>query len=167
MFRWIKKLYVDPEFKRRRDFLQRVPLFKGVSRREFGTLFQALVRRDYQPGEALFQEGDIGRALFILESGEVEVTHNGKDGKPRHVTVLKTGDCFGEIALVDHLPRIATVTAKNPVRAYLLYKTELEKLADHSPHIALAIMEHGVAILGDRLRDLMGRIPDEKESPNG
>src|SRR5437016_234427 len=154
MWNWLKKLYVDPEFKRRQKFLQRVALFNGIHRREYGKLFQALVMRDYKAGEALFTEGEVGRALFILESGEVEVTHNGKDGKPRRVTTLHVGDFFGEIALVDHLPRIATVTAKSPVRAYLLNKTELEKLAEHSPRVALAIMTHGVAILGDSLRDL-------------
>src|SRR5579864_7568060 len=148
MLSWLKRLYIDPEFKRKQAFLQRVSLFEGIHRREYGKLFQALVMRDYKVGEALFNEGEVGRALFILESGEVEVTHNGKDGRPRHVTTLKPGDCFGEIALVDHQPRIATVTAKGPVRAYLLYKTELEKLSQHSPHVALAIMTHGVAILG-------------------
>jgi CRP-like cAMP-binding protein len=161
MFKWLKKLYVDPEFRRKEEFLRRVSLFNGIHRREYGKLFQALVTRDYNAGEALFSEGEVGRALFILESGDVDITHNGKDGKPRHVTTLKAGDFFGEIALVDHLPRIATAKAIGPVRAHLLYKTELEKLAEHSPRIALAIMTHGVAILGDRMRELMSRIPSE------
>ena len=161
MFKWLKKVYADPEFKRKEAFLERVRLFNGIHRREYGKLFQALVMRDYKAGEALFSEGEVGRALFILESGDVDVTHNGKDGKPRHVTTLKAGDFFGEIALVDHLPRIATATAKGPVRAHLLYKTELEKLAEHSPRVALAIMTHSVALLGDRLRELISRIPAE------
>src|SRR5262249_15185545 len=142
MLNWLKTLYVDPEFKRKQAFLERVSLFNGIHRKEYGKLFQALVMRDYRAGEALFNEGEGGRALFISEGGNVAVTHKGKAGKPRLITTLKAGDCFGEIALVDQLPRIATVTAKGPVRAYLLYKTELEKLAEHSPRVALAIMQH-------------------------
>src|SRR5579863_707507 len=103
MNHWLKSLktfYIDPEFRRKREFLERVPLFKWTPRREFGALFHALVLRDYHAGEVLFEEGEMGRALFVLVTGEVEITCNGKDGKPRRITTLKEGDCFGEIALV-------------------------------------------------------------------
>src|SRR5689334_5406270 len=73
-FRWIYEWLMDPEFNRKRKFLQRISLFQGISRRDFGHLFQVLVARPYAPGEILFHEGDVGRALFILESGHVEIT---------------------------------------------------------------------------------------------
>ena len=158
MIHWLKTFYVDSEFKNKREFLERVAVLKWIPRREFGALFHSLVLRDYREGEALFEEGEIGRALFILVSGDVEVTRKGKDGKPRRITMLKEGDCFGEIALVDQLPRIATARATSMVRAYLLYKAELEKLAVQSPRVALAIIGHGVAVLGNRLRELTNQI---------
>src|SRR5947209_18063928 len=109
MLRWLKNFWFDPEFNRKRDFLQRIPLFHGISRREFGTLFQALVPRNYRAGEVLCSEGDIGRALFILESGQVEVSRKAPDGRAEPLAVLKSGDYFGETSLLNEQPRNATV----------------------------------------------------------
>lgn len=164
MLTWLKSLWMDPEFDRKRSFLQRVALFNGISRREFGTLFQALVARQYQVGEVLCREGDVGRALFILESGEVEVSRRGPDGEARKVATLKAGDYFGEMALIDEQPRTATVAATEEVRVYLLYKTELEQLLKDAPRIGAAIMAHLAALLAVRLRATMNRMPFSLDS---
>src|SRR6266481_1807804 len=115
MLHWIRNYVLDSEFNRKRKFLQRVSLFQGISRREFGHLFQALVVRPYAPGEILFHEGDIGRALFILESGRVEISRKTPDGGTRPMTVLNPGDYFGEMSLLDELPRSASAAAMEPV----------------------------------------------------
>ncbi len=164
MASWFSTIFLDPEFNRKREFLQRVSLFQGISRREFGTLFQALVSRDYQPGEMLCKEGDIGRALFILESGTVEVTRKAGTSEPRRLALLKSGDYFGEMSLIDEQPRTATVIATEPVRAYLLYKTEIDKLLRQAPHMGAAIMAHLAALLAVRLRSHMSRMPFSLDS---
>jgi CRP-like cAMP-binding protein len=176
---WLKRLLIDPEFNRKREFLQKVSLFQDISRREFGALFQCLVVRQYHAGEVLCREGDIGRALFILEEGEVEIYRKGPSRAPqlsdhegtlslenkvwgdesRKIASLKSGDYFGEISLIDEQPRTATVTAVGKVRAYLLYKTEIDKLLREAPRIAAAIMTHLAALLAVRLRASMNRAP--------
>ena len=163
-FLWLKNLILDPEFARKREFLQRVSLFKGISRREFGTLFSALLVRNYSSGEILCREGDIGRALFIIESGQVEVVRKTADALMRRVAVLKAGDYFGEMSLIDEQPRTASVIAIEPVRAYLLYKTEIEKLSNDAPHIASAIMTHLATLVAVRLRALMNSTPFSLDS---
>jgi len=132
---------------------------KGISRREFGHLFQALVVRPYAPGEILFHEGDVGRALFILESGHVEISRKTPDGGTRPVAVLNPGDYFGEMSLLDEFPRSASAAAMEPVVAHLLYKTEIEKLIKHVPHIGAAIMTHLGMLLAARLRALADSSP--------
>jgi CRP/FNR family cyclic AMP-dependent transcriptional regulator len=159
MIRWFKDYILDPEFNRKRKFLQRVSLFQGISRREFGHLFQALVIRSYAPGEILFHEGDIGRALFILESGRVEISRKTADGGTATLAVLNPGDYFGEMSLLDERPRSATAAAMEPVRVHLLYKTELEKLVRHVPHIGAAIMTHLGMLLAARLRSMTDMAP--------
>ncbi len=159
MIRWFKDVWLDSEFNRKRKFLQRVSLFHGISRREFGRLFQALVVRPYAPGEILFHEGDIGRALFILESGRVEISRKTADGGTLQMAILNPGDYFGEMSLLDELPRSASAAAMEPVRVHLLYKTELEKLVKQVPHIGAAIMTHLGMLLAARLRALADSSP--------
>src|SRR5438046_3212178 len=116
MIRWLKTVLLDPEFNRKRKFLQRVSLFHGISRREFGHLFQALVIRSYAPGEILFHEGDIGRALFILESGRVEISRATAERGSSQLAILNPGDYFGEMSLLDERPRSATAAAMDAVK---------------------------------------------------
>jgi CRP/FNR family transcriptional regulator len=159
MIRWIQNVVFDPEFNRKRKFLQRISLFQGISRREFGHLFQALVSRSYAPGEILFHEGDVGRALFILESGKVELSRMTAKGGSAHLASLNPGDYFGEMSLLDERPRTATAAASEPVIVHLLYKTELEKLIKNVPHIGAAIMTHLAMLLAARLRSLTDSAP--------
>jgi len=148
----LRDFLIDPEFSRKRKFLQRLPLFSDVPRRDFGTLFQALVERRYDPGEILFQEGEIGRALYILESGHVEISRRNAQGHLTRVAVLNPGDYFGEMSLLDELPRSATAAAMDPVRAHLLYKTEVEKVCRISPRVGVAVMSHLASLLAARIR---------------
>jgi CRP/FNR family cyclic AMP-dependent transcriptional regulator len=159
MLRWLKTFLINPEFNRKRKFLQRVSLFGGIPRREFGKLFQALVSRSYQPGEILFQENDVGRALFILEAGRVEISRRGTESGVRQVAILHPGDYFGEMSLLDERPRTATAAAMEPVRVYLLYKTELEKIVQCAPHVGAAIMNHLAILLAARLRSMSDAVP--------
>jgi len=159
MIRWLKNILLDPDFNRKRKFLQRVSLFQGISRREFGHLFQALMSRAYAPGEILFHEGDVGRALFILVSGHVEITRATAKGDTARIAVLNPGDYFGEMSLLDERPRTATAAATEPVQVYLLYKTELEKLVKDVPHIGAAIMTHLAMLLAARLRAMTETAP--------
>jgi CRP-like cAMP-binding protein len=159
MIHWLKNALFDPEFNRKRKFLQRISLFQGISRREFGQLFQALVTRPYAPGEILFHEGDVGRALFILASGHVEITRAGVNVDPTRVAILNPGDYFGEMSLLDERPRTASAVATEPVQVYLLYKTELEKLVKNVPHIGAAIMTHLAMLLAARLRSMTESAP--------
>lgn len=148
----LASVFLDPEFERKREFLQRIPLFRGISRRQFGTLFKSLAARHYHRGEVLFNEGDIGRALFLLESGRIELTRLNSDGRPHRLATLSAGEYFGEMALLEERPRTATATALEEVRAYLLYKSELEKLLRRAPAIGAAIMAHLAQLLSARLR---------------
>lgn len=143
---------MDPEFGRKRKFLQRVALFSDIARKDLGRLFHSLIRRTYQPGDILFEEGETGRALFILAAGQVEILRQTPGGEPVRVAILNPGDYFGEMSLLDERPRTATVVAVGPVEVYLLYKTEFEKIVHTEPRVAAAIMTHLAALLAARLR---------------
>lgn len=150
--RWLS----DPQFAKRKQFLRSLDLFADLKAGELGALAQALHARTYRPGEVVFVEGDIGRALFILESGKVELSRRGPDGKPVALYTLEPGEFFGEMALLESLPRSATATAVETSRLHLLYRTKLDALLHANPRIGAAVMGHLARLLSARLRRATG-----------
>jgi len=88
------------------ELLRGVPLLALLPETTLERLARALVPVTASAGEVVIREGDHGDRFYVIESGEVEVT---KDG--RHVASLGPGDFVGEIALLRDVPRTATVTA--------------------------------------------------------
>src|SRR5205823_13168479 len=115
----------------------------------------ALAKRHYEAGDVLFKEGDVGRALFILEWGQIEIVRRDAVGKPHRIALLDSGEYFGEISLMDDHPRTASAIAVTPARVYLLYRTELDVLLEQAPHAAAAIMAHLAEVLSARLRSVL------------
>jgi CRP-like cAMP-binding protein len=155
-FKSLRRWFVDPQFSKKKQFLHSLELFSDLKGGEMGELAHSLHARTYRPGEVVFVEGDIGRALFILESGKVELTRNGPDGKPVSLYTLKPGEFFGEMALLESLPRSATATATEPSRLHLLYRTKLDALLSAHPRIGVGIMSHLARLLSARLRRTLG-----------
>lgn len=71
LFKRLTHWFVDPQFARKKQFLRSLEIFQHLNSGELGRMVHVLHARTYRPGEVVFVEGDIGRALFILESGKV------------------------------------------------------------------------------------------------
>src|SRR5947207_4998704 len=93
--------------------LQRVPLFTDLSKREVQQIARLFKERRFAEGETIVQEGSGGAAFFVIESGEATVFIGGKKR-----STLKANDYFGEIALIDEGPRMATITAASELVCY-------------------------------------------------
>jgi CRP-like cAMP-binding protein len=93
--------------------LQRVPLFADLSKQEVQQIARLFKERRFAEGETVIKEGSGGAAFFVIESGEAAVFIGGK----QHAT-LKADDYFGEIALIDEGPRMATITASSELVCY-------------------------------------------------
>ena len=152
MLKSLKRWFTDPAFSRKKQFIHSLDLFAELKGAELGTIAQALHARTYRAGEVVFVEGDIGRALFILETGKVEISRAGPDGAPHVLYTLVPGEFFGEMALLESLPRSATATATEASRLHLLYRTKLDVLLHANPRIGVAIMGHLARLLSARLR---------------
>ena len=150
--RFFKRIFSDPASSRKRAFLKSLDLFRDLGFVELGHLVQNMHGRIYHEGEVLFLEGDIGRALFILESGKVELTKAGPDDKPQKIYTIEPGEFFGEMALLEQLPRTATATAVERSQVLLLYRSKLESILHYQPRIGVQIMTHLAQLLSARLR---------------
>jgi CRP/FNR family cyclic AMP-dependent transcriptional regulator len=150
--KWFEAFFKDVEFRRKRRFLRGVLLFKEIPDREMGGLVQALFEKTYQEGETLFEEGDIGRALFIVETGSVELLKRGHDGTWQSLAVAQPGDFFGEMALLEELPRSASARALEESKVHLLYKAKLDALLLSRPRVAVPVLRRLAQLLSARVR---------------
>jgi CRP-like cAMP-binding protein len=116
--------------------ISEVPLFAGLSKRELAQVASIADEIDFRPGKVLIREGERGREFFILIEGDAEVRRRGKK-----LATRSAGEFFGEIALVSHLPRVATVTTASQVRALVIRDTEFRGLLRRTPPIALKVLE--------------------------
>lgn len=124
------------------DLLKQVPLFAGCSKAELREVALSTDEIDLRDGHVLTREGRPGREFFILVEGTASVTQDGKE-----VAELRDGDWFGEIALLTHRPRTATVTATSPVRVLVLTDRAFRRVVETMPRIALKVL----ASVGQRL----------------
>jgi len=125
------------------DRLSRVPLFAGVSTRELEFVASRVDEVSLKPGQTLITQGQPTEAFFILESGHVQVT---RDGKP--VNRLGPGDFFGEIGMLDRGPATATVVTDGPVEAMVLSHTQFRDAIKANDNLALQV----IAAMAKRLR---------------
>jgi MFS family permease len=101
------------------ELLRSIPLFRPLPATTLGQLASSLIPVKATPGTELIREGEAGDRFYVIASGEVDVSTQGKP-----LTTQGPGDHFGEIALLRDVPRTATVTAKSDVELYALERDE-------------------------------------------
>jgi len=162
---FFRRLFKDPDFTKRAAFLRAVPLFQDLGMRDIGYLIQSLFTKSYAEGEALFKEGDIGRALFIVEQGSVDLVKNAGEGRTQLLATARSGDFFGEMALIEEQPRSAAAIASTDTVVYLLYRTRLFGLMKARPRVGVTILNQLVKLLSARLRSTSERLVSTVEVP--
>ncbi|HEV7557424.1 MAG TPA: glucose-6-phosphate dehydrogenase [Kofleriaceae bacterium] len=119
------------------DVLKQSPLFKDGDTVFLEQVIMALKPKQAAAGDVLINRGDIGKELYLIEQGEVEVV----DDKGAVLRVLKDGDTFGEVGVLMSTPRNATVRAKTQTDLYMLEKTDFSRILRDNPIFATAIQQ--------------------------
>jgi CRP-like cAMP-binding protein len=118
------------------EALKRAPLFEGLSNKELRELARATEDLKIEAGTVLCKEGGLGREFFVIVDGIAEVTKSG-----RHLATRQAGEFFGEIALITTTKRTATVTAKTPIRCFILTRGDFRRVLDESPSVERKVMQ--------------------------
>ncbi len=118
------------------ELIRKVPLFARCSRAELKEIAKLADEIDLAEGKEMTREGAPGREFFVLLEGTADVKKNS-----RKVNTLGPGDFFGEIALVSHEPRTATVIASSPIRALVITDRSFRRLLDDAPRVKTRVME--------------------------
>jgi CRP-like cAMP-binding protein len=152
------RLY-DEEILGKIDFLKNIRLFEGVKKRELIHILENLQERTYLKGETIFTQGDIGRALFIVFSGKIALTRLDREtDKSGVIAEVQPGEFFGEMALLEEMPRTATAYALEETRVFMLFKIKLESLLFARPKIGVVIASQLAKIMSARLRTFIEKV---------
>lgn len=143
-------------FRRHRGDLERLgrlSLFEGLSRTELGIVAGLLHTREYLAGEVIFDEGELGQAMYFVLEGQVAICRQGRpeDG---HLATLGAGEFFGELGLLEDAVRTAQVRATLDCKTAVLFREDFHGLMDSHLRIAHKIGRQLLRHLGLRLREL-------------
>lgn len=128
------------------ELIAKVPLFEHCSKRELEQIAGLADEIDLEQGRTLMREGEIGHEFFVLLEGEAEVKQAGE-----LINTLGAGDFCGEIALISHGPRTATVTTATPTRALVVTERSFHRLVETSPELQMKVLEAAVERLNPKL----------------
>ncbi len=117
------------------DRLRAVPLFSGCNEKHLEFIATRVDEVDVAAGRVLTEQGKSGGEFFIVLTGEADVKRDGAV-----VDAIRSGDFFGEIALLDNGPRTATVTARTPMRLLVLSPRQFQDVLHHESEIAVTIL---------------------------
>ena len=137
-------------------YLKQVPLFAGLADEDIGELMSVAKRRTFRSGEVIFHREDPGQVLHVIKEGKVKISLISPDGQEISLVVFGKGECFGEFALLDGLPRSADAVAMEKVECYTLQRSDFHKAIMKNPKIAIQVME----VLSKRLRSTDQMIED-------
>ena len=121
--------------------LRRVPLFAELSEAEIARLGDIARDRSYPRNSVILFEDDPGDALYVVVTGLVKVVLIGEDGREVILSVLKEGDFFGEMSLIDDQPRSAHVIAMEDSSLVVLRREDFQHRIREAPGVALGMLK--------------------------
>ncbi|HAT71828.1 MAG TPA: hypothetical protein DCS63_03335 [Elusimicrobia bacterium] len=149
------RLY-DEEIIRKLDFLKGIRLFGGIRKRQLIHVLECLQERTYLKGETIFTQGDIGRALFIVFAGKIALARTDQaTQKSEIIAEVHPGEFFGEMALLEEMPRTATAYALEDTKVFMLFKIKMESLLFARPAIGVTLAAQLAKIMSARLRAMI------------
>ena len=129
------------------------PLLLGLMEQELAALFAFADRQAYQTGDLIVREGAPSDCLYILVSGVLEVARMSEGNPVVLATLTKSGSFFGEMSLVDTLPRSADIRAKTHAEIVAFSKRDLTSFFVQLPRVQVTMVLNIARTLSLRLRD--------------
>ncbi len=127
-------------------FLKKVVIFAQLKDEYLAGIAQSLREKGFQERDVVFEQGDIGRSMYIIVSGKVEINAAGKV-----LAILEKGDFFGEMSVLDLEPRSATAVAAEPTVLWSIDQHELFERMREEVEIAYGI----IRMITKRLREMI------------
>ena len=136
------------------ELLGRVPVFSTLEQADLERIAQLAVPRHFEPGQAVFREGDQSDTCYIVREGHARAIRTHGDGRTITLATFGPGDIFGELAMFEDERRSATVEAIEPISVVAVLGPDMRRLMIEHPEISTRL----VIALGRRLRETNERL---------
>lgn len=135
-------------------YLQRVELFAGLSEDELATIAAGAKLRSFPKNAVVITQGDESNTLYVVVEGKLKVYMSDEEGKEVILDFLREGDYFGELALLDAAPRMASVMAVDASQLGIIPGAHFLGCLRDNPQIGINLM----ATLARRMRSLADNV---------
>jgi len=142
------------------ELLKKIPLFENLTEYELEEIDKICIRETHAKDTIMFFEGDPGNRCYVIIKGEVRISKFIPNIGEEALAVLKVGDYFGEMALIDNFPRSAHAIANSNIELLAINKTDLDK-------VLIADRELGYKLLWTFTRTLSKRLRETNEKMAG
>jgi CRP/FNR family transcriptional regulator len=136
------------------ELLGRVPVFSTLEQGDLERIAEVAVPRDFEPGQAVFREGDSSDTCYVVRRGHLRAIRSHPDGRTITLATFGPGDIFGELAMFEDERRSATVEAIDETSVVGVLGPDMRRLMGEHPSIAARL----VIALGRRLRETNERL---------
>jgi CRP/FNR family transcriptional regulator, cyclic AMP receptor protein len=122
-------------------YFKQVSLFGDLADEDIRELMAAARRRVYRSGEVIFHREDPGQVLYMVKEGKVKICLISPEGQEITLAIFGKGECFGELTILDGLPRSADAVALEKVECYTLQRSDFHRAIRKNPDIAIQVLE--------------------------
>jgi CRP-like cAMP-binding protein/RsiW-degrading membrane proteinase PrsW (M82 family) len=126
----------------RAERLSKIDLFRHISLHNLENLSRAITLQTLADGQVLFNEGDEGTVMYLIEEGQIEIYVNDQVGEEKLLRTLEPGKVVGELALLDGEPRSARAQARGAVRLLALERQVFTMFISSRPQVMIAMLQH-------------------------
>jgi CRP/FNR family cyclic AMP-dependent transcriptional regulator len=135
------------------DLLKKINLFENLSEAELEKILKICVKQFYAKDSTIFKEGEAGDRCYIITSGSVRISKLIPNIGEEALAVLKPGNYFGEMALIDNFPRSANAITNEDADVFAINKTELDKILIDDRDLGYKLLWTFTRTLSKRLRE--------------
>lgn len=156
------------------ELLRSLPAFDGLTTNELLQVERMLHVRRFTAGEQVFSEGLPGVGMYIVKEGEIEITKKIGNGGSVRLTLVGERHFFGEMALLDEMPRSASGSATRDSVLLSLCKPDLEQISERNPALANKIIGNLARLIcrrlvkaNENLETLQAKLEEAKAASRG
>ncbi len=135
------------------ELLKKIHLFENLSEPELEKILPLCIKQTFRAGTTVFKEGEPGDRCYIVLSGVVRISKFIPNIGEEALAVLKQGDYFGEMALIDNFPRSANAITNEDTDVFAINKTDLDKLIIGDRELGYKLFWTFTKTLSRRLRE--------------